>query len=95
MLGNISKGGYQSLGNEFDMGSTHKVDGLFNSYSKYGSKYADTSSASQYAKHPPKIVYARGNDLIELGLVTINPYAQTRGVRIDPALLKAWATGKG
>ena len=90
MLGKISKSGYQSLGDTYGMGSPYRANGLFNTYSKYGSKYSSTSAFNPYATKPPKIVYERGNDLYEVGLLTTNQYAVTRGQHVDPRMLQAW-----
>jgi hypothetical protein len=91
MLGKISKGWSQdSLGNEYGAGSEYKTDGLFNKYSKYGSSYSSTSAFNDYATNPPKILVKKDGGVYLVGVLTTNPYAPTRGQRVNPYLLRAW-----
>lgn len=89
-LGKIARRGSDALGDEYSAGSSSRANGLFNRYGKYGSEYARTSAFSPTANRPPLVVIRRGNQLYEVGVLTVNPSAQTRGQRIDPRLLKVW-----
>lgn len=95
MLGKISKGlSKDSLGNEYGAGSEYKSDGLFNSYSKYGSPYRSTSAFNEYATNPPRILIKKDGDTYSVGVLTTNALARTKGQRINPYLLRAWLKSK-
>jgi len=95
MLGKLSKSQFgDSLGNEYGAGSQYKSDGLFNTFSKYGSEFRSTSAFNDHASRPPEILVKKDGNTYSVGVLTINPYAQTKGQRINPYLLKAWLDSK-
>ncbi|MCW5935210.1 MAG: hypothetical protein KIT45_13075 [Fimbriimonadia bacterium] len=93
-IGKIARAGVDALGNDYGAGNSYKIDGLFNSYSKYGSNYSSTSAFNKTATNPPKIVIEHGGDVYSIGLLTTNKFAQTRGQKINPHLLRAWIEAK-
>lgn len=94
-LGDISKGyDRDSLGSTMGKGGTSASNGLFNPYSKYGDKYSPTSAFNDMASKPPMVVVKRNGEIYNVGLLTTNKYAHTRGQRINPYLLKAWLESK-
>lgn len=89
-LGRIARSGSNALGNEYEAGSPYKSDGLFNPYSKYGSRYSSTSAFNKHATNPPRVAVKVGNDVHIVGVLTVNRYIATQGQRINPHLLRAW-----
>jgi hypothetical protein len=91
-LGRISRNSFDkdSLANTFGAGSQFKSDGLFNTFSKYGNQFDETSAYSLTAPKPPRIVYKVGSTVHNVGVLTVNKAAETSGQRIHPELLKFW-----
>lgn len=90
-LGSIgSKYGSDSLASSYGKGSTYASDGLFNTSSKYGNKYSNTSAFNSSASKPPMILANRNGKVYTIGYLTTNPYISTSGQRISPHMLKAW-----
>lgn len=89
-LGTIARSGTDALGNDFGAGSEFKADGLFNKFGKYGSEFSPTSAFNPTATKPPKILVEQGGDIYSVGVLTLNPVAETRGQRINPYILRAW-----
>lgn len=93
-LGHIARFGSDALGNSYGAGSEYKSNGLFNSYSKYGNPYSSTSAFNRMASNPPAIVIERGGQVYDVGLLTTNKFAQTKGQRINPYMLRAWLASR-
>ena len=91
-LGEISRSiNAESLANDYDgAGSEYKPKDLFNKYGKYGSDYGPSSAFCSTASHPPLVLTRRDGKLYEIGLLTTNASAVTKGQGINTNLLRAW-----
>jgi hypothetical protein len=94
MLGTIATTGSDALGNEYGAGSQYRTDGLFNTYSQYGSPYSSKSAFNDMASSPPEILVKKDGTTYSIGLLTTNTLARTTGQRISPHLLRAYFESK-
>jgi len=94
MLGTISTTGSDALGNEYGAGSAYRSDGLFNTYSQYGSQYSSKSAFNEMASEPPEILVKKDGTSYSVGLLTTNTLARTTGQRVSPYLLQAYFKSK-
>jgi len=60
----------QSLENPYGAGSRFRPDGLFNAYSRYGSRFSNESWSNPYATRPPQL-WSGGR---YYGEFSVNPY---------------------
>lgn len=92
VLGMITKKSYDtnSLACTYGAGATYQNDGLFCTYSEYGSTYGSHSAYNPYASDFPEVLVKSNGETYRIGVLTVKKYATGKGQIINPHLLKAW-----